>query len=68
MSGDYVRPYVPGAVTSKGFIVVCVPGMKPVEVTEKLAEKITGFILKGEHDRARQLLTWFSESTDVTAE
>lgn len=65
MSFDYVRPYVPGAVTSKGFIVVCVPGMRPVEVAETLALKITDFIVKKEYDRARQLLTWFGESTDV---
>lgn len=62
---DYIRPYVPGAVTTKGFIVVCVPGMKPVEVAETLAAKITDFVVKKEYDRARQLLTWFGESTDV---
>ena len=33
MTINYVRPYVPGAVTTPGYIVVCVPGMKPVEVT-----------------------------------
>lgn len=65
MHMDYVRPYRPGAVTTKGFIVVCVPGMPPVEVTENLAVKLTDFIVKKEYDRARQLLTWFSESTDV---
>ena len=68
MTINYVRPYVPGAVTTPGYIVVCVPGMKPVEVTEALALKITDFVVKMVYARAKELLTWFSESTDVSAE
>lgn len=59
MKYDYIREYVPGAVTTKGFIVVCVPGMKPVEVTEGLAEKLTDMIVKKKIAEAQTLLRWF---------
>lgn len=62
---EYIRPYVPGAVTTPGYIVVCVPGMEAVEVTETLAAKITECVVKKEYDRARELLKWFSEGTDA---
>ena len=57
----YVRPYVPGVTTTPGFIVVCVPGMKPVEVAETLAKRLTELIVKKDYDQARDLLSWFSD-------
>lgn len=62
MSVHYVRPYVPGQVTTPGFLVVCVPGMPAVEVTESLAVKLTELVVKKEYAQARDLLTWFSDS------
>lgn len=62
---DYIRPYVRGAVTTPGYIVVCVPGIPAVEVTEALAAKITEFVVKKEYERARELVKWFSEDSDV---
>ncbi len=55
----YVRPYVPGSITTPGFIVVCVPGEKPVEVTEGLAERLTKLIVAKRITEARTLLSWF---------
>ena len=62
MTTDYIKPYVPGSITTKGFIVVCVPGMKPVEVTEPLAKKLTDLIVTKQIDQARTLLSWFGGS------
>lgn len=59
MTNHYIRPYVPGAVTTKGFVVVCVPGVEPVEVTEPLAKKLTDLIVAKKHAEARTLLSWF---------
>ena len=62
---DYIRPYVPGSVTPKGFVVICVPGMKPVEVTDALASKLTKMIVGREIDRAQTLLRWFGGEPDA---
>ena len=62
MRERYVRPYVPGAVTTKGFVVICVPGMKPIEVTDALAERLTDMIVKKKIAEAQTLLRWFGGS------
>lgn len=58
---NYIRPYVPGAVTTPGFIVVCVPGVKPLEVAETLATRVTDLVVKKQYDEARQLIALFSD-------
>jgi hypothetical protein len=68
MSTQYVRPYVPGAITTKGFTVVCIPGAPAVEVTEPLAQKLTSLILAKQYEQARLLLSWFGGDGQVNAE
>jgi hypothetical protein len=60
MNDQYTRPYVPGQVTPKGFIVVCVPGMKPVAAADDLAMKITALVIAKNYEAARVMLRWFS--------
>ena len=67
MRERYVRPYVPGAVTTKGFVVICVPGMKPIEVTDALAERLTDLIVKKKISEAQTLLSWFVGDEDLGA-
>lgn len=68
MGERYVLPYVPGAVTTKGYIVICVPGMPAVEVTEVLGNKLKDMIIAKQVVQAQELLMWFSnmERPDVT--
>lgn len=68
MATHYTRPYVPGAATTPGFIVVCVPGMRPVEVTEALAKKLTEMIIQKKIREARVLLSWFVKDPDFAGE
>jgi len=60
MGERYVLPYRPGAVTTKGYIVICVPGMPAYEVTEALANKLKDLIVAKQIIQAQELLTWFS--------
>lgn len=66
-TGGYIRPYVPGAVTTKGYIVICVPGMPAVEVTEPLAKKLTDLIVARKISEAQTLLTWFGAGEGANA-
>jgi hypothetical protein len=59
MSEQYIRPYVPGSITTPGYIVVCVPGMRAVEVTEELASRLTDLIVAKRVNEAKTLLSWF---------
>lgn len=59
MSRQYVRPYMTGAVTPKGWTVVCVPGMKASEVVEPLATRLANLVLSGKVIEARGLMLWF---------
>ena len=59
MTDRYIRPYVPGAITTPGHVVVCVPGVRPAEVEEKLGEKITSLLIAGKVYEARVLMFWF---------
>ena len=68
MSNHYVRAYEPGAVTTKGFVVICVPGMPAVEVTEVLAQRLTDLIVKRKIDEAKTLLRWFGSDSVTNGE
>ena len=67
MRERYVRRYTPGAVTTAGFVVICVPGMKPIEVTEVLADRLTDLIVRKKISEAQTLLSWFAGEEDVSA-
>lgn len=63
-----VRPYAPGAVTTEGFVVICVPGMEAVEVTDALAARLTDLIVGKKIPEAQILLRWFGGREELRVE
>ena len=64
MTTHYVRPYVSGSITEEGWVVVCVPGTKPVEVVAPLGNKIAEMLIRGDVKAARMMLHWFGDPED----